>query len=94
LTTAASPPPRRPPAPEQFHDWLAQKHHGEMAWLERNAEKRTDPQQRFARRQNPSSFWRPATIPKISNPTDLDSIFHPRESIRRHRPLRPVRRLP
>jgi epoxyqueuosine reductase len=29
----------------QFLGWLAQKHHGEMNWLERNATKRTDPQQ-------------------------------------------------
>jgi epoxyqueuosine reductase len=39
FTTAA------PPAgAEHFQRWLAQKNHGEMAWLERNAEKRIDPQ--------------------------------------------------
>ncbi|HXI72742.1 MAG TPA: tRNA epoxyqueuosine(34) reductase QueG [Verrucomicrobiae bacterium] len=39
FTTAA------PPATAaQYQDWLAGKHHGEMAWLERNAEKRVDPQ--------------------------------------------------
>jgi epoxyqueuosine reductase len=27
-----------------FQNWLAQKRHGEMAWLERNADKRVDPQ--------------------------------------------------
>ena len=39
FTTAA------PPATGgNFQSWLAGKNHGEMAWLERNAEKRTDPQ--------------------------------------------------
>jgi len=38
FTTAA------PPASAgQFQHWLAQKHHGEMAWLERNAGKRIAP---------------------------------------------------
>ena len=33
-----------PPASAgQFQDWLAQKSHGEMGWLERNAEKRLAP---------------------------------------------------
>jgi epoxyqueuosine reductase len=31
-----------------FREWLAQKKHGEMGWLERNAEKRTDPQRVLA----------------------------------------------
>jgi epoxyqueuosine reductase len=39
FTTAAA-----PASAEQFQDWLAEKHHGEMAYLERNAPKRTDPQ--------------------------------------------------
>jgi len=39
FTTAA------PPATGgNFQNWLAGKNHGEMAWLERGAEKRTDPQ--------------------------------------------------
>jgi epoxyqueuosine reductase len=39
FTTAA------PPASAgKFQDWLAQKKHGELAWLERNAEKRVEPQ--------------------------------------------------
>jgi len=33
-----------PASAEQFQDWLAKKNHGEMSWLERNAEKRVDPQ--------------------------------------------------
>ena len=39
FTTAAA-----PASAEQFQHWLAEKHHGEMAWLERNAPKRIDPQ--------------------------------------------------
>jgi epoxyqueuosine reductase len=39
FTTAAP-----PQSAEQFQNWLAGKNHGEMAWLERNAEKRVDPQ--------------------------------------------------
>jgi len=39
FTTAA------PPAgAKKFQNWLAEKKHGELAWLERNAEKRVDPQ--------------------------------------------------
>ena len=33
-----------PGSAEQFQKWLAEKQHGEMAWLERNAAKRVDPQ--------------------------------------------------
>ena len=39
ITTAAP-----PASAEKFHAWLAEKQHGEMAWLERNADKRVDPQ--------------------------------------------------
>ena len=39
FTTAAA-----PAAAEHFQNWLAAKRHGEMAWLERNAPKRLDPQ--------------------------------------------------
>jgi len=38
--TTATPPARAP----QFKQWLAARHHGEMAYLQRNAEKRIDPQ--------------------------------------------------
>jgi len=33
-----------PASSGQFRKWLAEKHHGEMTWLERNAPKRMDPQ--------------------------------------------------
>jgi epoxyqueuosine reductase len=39
FTTAAA-----PASAEQFQSWVAGKNHGEMAWLERNAPKRADPQ--------------------------------------------------
>ena len=39
FTTAAP-----PASAEHFQDWLAQKNHGEMGWLERSAEKRVEPQ--------------------------------------------------
>ena len=39
FTTAAP-----PTSAEQFRGWLAEKQHGEMAWLERNADKRVEPQ--------------------------------------------------
>jgi epoxyqueuosine reductase len=43
FTTAAP-----PASAEKFQNWLAQKHHGEMAWLERNAGKRVEPQKVLA----------------------------------------------
>lgn len=33
-----------PPGAKQFQDWLGAERHGEMAWLERSAPKRMDPQ--------------------------------------------------
>lgn len=39
FTTAAP-----PASAEQFQLWLARKNHGEMTWLERNTEKRAEPQ--------------------------------------------------
>jgi epoxyqueuosine reductase len=37
-----------PPSAEQFQNWLAAKKFGEMNWLERNAEKRVEPQKVLA----------------------------------------------
>jgi epoxyqueuosine reductase len=37
-----------PAGAEQFQNWLAQKNHGEMTYLERNAPKRIDPQKVLA----------------------------------------------
>jgi epoxyqueuosine reductase len=34
-----------PDSANQFQKWLTEKQHGEMAWLDRNAQKRIDPQQ-------------------------------------------------
>ena len=39
FTTAAP-----PASADKFQDWLAEKQHGEMQWLERNADKRVEPQ--------------------------------------------------
>ena len=39
--TTASPPDHA----AEFQDWIAQKHHGEMGYLERNAHKRVNPQE-------------------------------------------------
>jgi epoxyqueuosine reductase len=43
FTTAAA-----PASTEHFKNWILEKNHGEMAWLERNAAKRTDPQKVLA----------------------------------------------
>lgn len=42
--TSAAP----PATAEKFRDWLAEKNFGEMQWLERNADKRTEPQRVLA----------------------------------------------
>jgi len=39
FTTAAA-----PASAGQFQNWIAEKQHGEMSWLERNSEKRVEPQ--------------------------------------------------
>ena len=33
----------KPPHAEEFREWLGEERHGDMAWLERNADRRTDP---------------------------------------------------
>ena len=33
----------KPPHAEEFRAWLGEEKHGDMAWLERNADRRTDP---------------------------------------------------
>ena len=43
FTTAAP-----PASAEKFQQWLAQKNHGEMTWLERSVEKRSEPQKVLA----------------------------------------------
>jgi epoxyqueuosine reductase len=43
VTTASA-----PASAEQFNAWLARQNHGEMAWLQKNAFKRVDPQQVLA----------------------------------------------
>ena len=43
FTTAAP-----PASADKFSGWLAEKSHGEMTWLERNAEKRVEPQKVLA----------------------------------------------
>jgi epoxyqueuosine reductase len=37
-------PATKPPHAGEFRDWLGAGKHGEMAWLERNADRRTDPE--------------------------------------------------
>jgi epoxyqueuosine reductase len=43
FTTAAA-----PDSAGKFQDWLAEKNHGEMSWLERQSEKRIEPQRMLA----------------------------------------------
>jgi epoxyqueuosine reductase len=43
FTTAAA-----PDSAGKFQDWLAEKNHGEMSWLERQSEKRSEPQRVLA----------------------------------------------
>src|SRR5437867_2036889 len=37
-------PAKKPPHRDEFRAWLAERRHGEMEWLERNADRRTDPE--------------------------------------------------
>ena len=52
-----------PPHAREFRAWLADGLHGEMAWLERNAARRTDPQQVLPGARSvimlAMNYWRP-----------------------------------
>ena len=69
LTTAAP-----PASADNFQHWLAQKHHGEMAWLERNAQKRVNVQQVLPGAKSVICL---AASYQTENPS---SIFHPPSS--------------
>jgi len=56
-----------PASAGKFQDWLVQKKHGEMQWLERNAEKRGEPQHVYPMRKALLSSRRAITKP-IHNP--------------------------
>jgi epoxyqueuosine reductase len=49
---------------EAFRQWLSDGHHGEMKWLEKNAERRTDPQQVLPGARSvimlAINYWQPA----------------------------------
>ncbi len=49
-----------PASAGKFQNWLAEKRHGEMAWLERTAAKRIDPH-RVLSGAGASFVWPPAT---------------------------------
>lgn len=56
-----------PPHAEDFHVWLADGRAGEMAWLERNKERRTDPQQVLPGARSVvvlgMNYWQPEPAP-------------------------------
>ena len=84
FTTAAA-----PASAEQFQHWLAQKQHGEMTWLERNAEKRADPQKILPGAKSIIALAASYETGKAGKRQSAEIA-----QIRRHRPLRPVCRLP
>jgi epoxyqueuosine reductase len=63
-----------PASAGQFQKWLAGKKHGEMAWLERNAPKRADPQKVLPGAKSVIALT-------VSYQTkELSSTFHPQSS--------------
>src|SRR5580698_139410 len=78
-----------PASADQFQRWLAQKNHGEMGWLERNAEKRVDPQKVLpgaksvivlatslaAHRHARSGTWTPGLYWNAISPSELASAL-------------------
>ncbi len=83
FTTAAT-----PASAEQFQHWLAQKNHGEMAWLERNTEKRAEPKKVLHGAKSIIVLAASYELAKRKAASPAS------RNIRRHRPLRPVCRLP
>jgi epoxyqueuosine reductase len=67
--TSAAP----PASADSFQNWLAQNHHGEMAWLQRNVEKRIDPQRVLAGAKSviilAASYAREIGQPETAPPT-------------------------
>ncbi len=57
----------------KLKDWLAQQQHGEMLWLERNAEKRTDPQKVLAGAKSVITLATSYAIPDSSPPPNRSS---------------------
>jgi epoxyqueuosine reductase len=79
FTTAAP-----PASAEKFQGWLAGKKHGEMAWLERNADKRLDPQKVLPGAKSiiclvasyaPSGKWRVASDQQLPAGTHHSSLI-------------------
>jgi epoxyqueuosine reductase len=65
---------RAPESAARFHEWLAEGHHGQMAWLARNAPKRVDPQQVLAGAQSIITLAASYHNPKYSSvPTAVHS---------------------
>jgi epoxyqueuosine reductase len=74
FTTAAPPASRT-----QFQDWLAQNFQGGMAWLERGAEKRADPQRVLAGAKSVivlAASYAPNVQPDGPSPTQSSPITH------------------
>jgi len=69
--TPATPPDHR----AEFQHWLAEKRHGEMAWLERNASKRLNPQEVLAGAQS---------VITLAVNYNRDPVAHPASRIPHH----------
>lgn len=64
-----------PASTEHFQRWLAARRHGEMGWLERNAQKRVDPQQVLANAKSIITLAVSYATPSTFNPQPSTGII-------------------
>src|SRR5215469_14671533 len=59
-----------------FQKWIAQKHHGEMSYLERNAHKRVNPQEVLPGARSvvilAASYTEACCVPRVASSTDAE----------------------
>ena len=77
-------PAKKPPHADEFREWLGEGKHGDMAWLERNSDRRTDPSLVLPGARSiimlGMNYWVKGRGAKVEGEESLSSTFDPRPS--------------